>query len=937
MATWLYRIGEAAARRAWAVILTWVLIVAGVAGAYTAFHGKLSNTFTMPGTQTQQLSDELAQRFPSANRGSGQIIITTGDGTALTEEQKQAFSTALNKLTTEVPAVDAVTDPFTTTSKLAEAKTQLDEAHTKLGAAPAQIEDGKKQLNAAASQIEDGTKQIADSEKKLDDSQAQITAGRKQLDEAQNQLDDAQVQLKEGYAQAEAAGSPAAMMEQLNAQQTQLTEQQNALNQQRDTLAESQKQVDAGRAEIASKKDELAEGKKKLDEQRNQLQKTESDLPAQREQLERQQKLYDFTAGYRMVSEDQSTAIATVSFKKKIYEVPSAELQKVMSDIESANLHGATVQFDANLSESALGGGSHTGEVAGMVIAFIVLMVMLGTLVAAGLPILMSLVGVVVGVLGTLSLSSVVQMSSTAYTLGLMLGLAVGIDYSLFILNRYRTNLLDGMPKVQAIALANGTSGNAVIFAASTVIIALVALSVTGIPFLGVMGNAAAFCVVVAALIAVTLTPAVLSLAGTKIMSKKLWASIDTPQKIAECRAQDAERTEKPNGWLRLVLARPLLTLVAGTLALLAVAAPMSQMRLGLPDASNYPSDSAAYKSYALGKDKFGEGMSAPLVAVAHTPANMSEEQAQQAQIDIASAVKERGGANVQAVVPGGMTDDRTLMIFQVIPAHSASSVETEELVHELRAVTVPVQGSEVSLGIAGQTSGNIDVSEVLAQKLPLYLGVVMGLSFLVLILVFRSIMVPLVASVGFLFSVLASFGAVVSIYQLGFMSSLFGVDHPGPVLSFLPTLLIGILFGLAMDYQMFLVTGMREAYVHGKDAATAIVSGYNHAVRVVVAAAIIMISVFGGFIFADSTMIRPMGFGLAFGVLVDAFIVRMTLTPAIMALLGDKAWWMPKWLDSLTPNMDVEGAALSEKMSENIQHERESAAAESGSKLGSE
>lgn len=935
MATWLYRIGEAAARRAWTVSLIWALIIAGVAGAYTAFHGKLSNTFTMPGTQTQQLSDELAQRFPSANRGSGQIILTTGDGTVLTEEQKQAFSAALSALPGEVPSVDAVTDPFTTTSKLAEAKTQLDEAHAKIDAAPSQIKDGKKQLNAAASQLEDGMKQIADNEKKLDDSQAQISAGQEQLASAQKQLDDAQAQLKDGYVQAEAAGSPAAIIEQLNAQQAQLTEQQNALNQQRETLTESQKQVDAGRAEIASKKDELTEGQKKLDEQRNQLQKTENELPAQREQLERQQKLYDFASGYRMVSEDQSTAIATVSFKKKVFEVPSAELQKVMSDFESANLHGATVQFDANLSESALGGGSHTGEVAGMVIAFIVLMVMLGTLVAAGLPILMSLVGVVVGVLGTLSLSSVIQMSSTAYTLGLMLGLAVGIDYSLFILNRYRTNLLDGMPKVQAIALANGTSGNAVVFAASTVIIALVALNVTGIPFLGVMGNAAAFCVVVAALIAVTLTPAVLSLAGTKIMSKKLWASIDTPQKIAERRAQDAERTEKPNGWLRLVLARPLLTLVAGTLALLAVAAPMSQMRLGLPDASNYPSDSAAYKSYALISEKFGEGMSAPLVAVAHTPANMSEEQAQQAQIDIAAAVKERGGVNVQAVVPGGMTDDRTLMIFQVIPAHSASSVETEELVHELRAVTVPVQGSEVSLGIAGQTSGNIDVSEVLAQKLPLYLGVVMGLSFLVLILVFRSIMVPLVASVGFLFSVLASFGAVVSIYQLGFMSSLFGVDHPGPVLSFLPTLLIGILFGLAMDYQMFLVTGMREAYVHGKDAATAIVSGYNHAVRVVVAAAIIMISVFGGFIFADSTMIRPMGFGLAFGVLVDAFIVRMTLTPAIMALLGDKAWWMPKWLDRFTPNMDVEGAALSEKMSEKIQHERESAATDSGNKLG--
>lgn len=179
MATWLYRIGEAAARRAWAVVLIWAFIIAGVAGAYTAFHGKLSNTFTMPGTQTQQLSDELAQRFPSANRGSGQIILTAGNGAALTEEQKQAFSIALNKLTSEVPSVDAVTDPFTTTSKLAEAKTQLDEAHAKIDAAPAQIEDGKKQLSTAASQIEDGTKQIAESEKKLDDSQAQITAGRK--------------------------------------------------------------------------------------------------------------------------------------------------------------------------------------------------------------------------------------------------------------------------------------------------------------------------------------------------------------------------------------------------------------------------------------------------------------------------------------------------------------------------------------------------------------------------------------------------------------------------------------------------------------------------------------------------------------------------------------------------------------------------------------
>ena len=936
MATWLYRIGNFAARRAWAIVLVWALIIAGISGAYVAFHGTLSNTFTMPGTQTQQLSDELAERFPSANRGSGQIILTTGNGSALTDEQKQAFSAVLASLSDKVTSVDGVTDPFTTTTKMADAKRQLDEAQAKVDAAPAQIEDGKQQIAAATTQIEAGKQQITEGEKKLDESQAQLTAGREQLtsgqaqlDAGQAQLDAAQAQLDGGFAQAAAAGSPAAMMEQLNAQQaqlnaqkTELAKQKQTLEQQRTALDDGQKQVDAGRAEIATKKTELAEGERKLEEQRKQLEKTEAELPAQREQLERQQKLFGFASGYRMVSEDQSTAIATVSFNKKVFEVPTSEREQIMSEVEAADLHGATVQFDANISESAVGGGSHTGEVVGMVIAFIVLFIMLGTFIAAGLPILMSLVGVVVGVLGTLALSSVVQMSSTAYTLGLMLGLAVGIDYSLFILNRYRTNLLDGMPKHQAIALANGTSGNAVVFAASTVVIALLALNVTGIPFLGVMGNAAAFCVVIAALIAVTLTPAVLSLVDTKIMSKKLWASIDTPAKIAKRHAQDVKSAHQPNGWLRIVVAHPLVTLVAGVVVLLAVAAPMGQMRLGLPDASNASSDSAEYKTYALIKDKFGEGMSSPLVVVAHTPANLNEEQAQQAQIDIASAVKERGGEQVQAVVPGGMTDDRTLMIFQVVPTHSASSVETENLVHELRRVNVSVQGTDVALGAAGQTSGNIDVSNVLAQKLPLYLSVVMGLSFLVLILVFRSILVPLVASLGFLFSILASFGAVVAIYQLGFASSLFGVDHPGPVLSFLPTLMIGILFGLAMDYQRFLVTGMREAYVHGQDAKSAVISGYNHAVRVVVAAAIIMISVFGGFIFADSVMIRPMGFGLAFGVLVDAFIVRMTLTPAIMTLLGDKAWWLPKWLDKLIPNMDVEGAALVEK----IQREREEA-----------
>jgi len=255
----------------------------------------------------------------------------------------------------------------------------------------------------------------------------------------------------------------------------------------------------------------------------------------------------------------------------------------------------------------------------------------------------------------------------------------------------------------------------------------------------------------------------------------------------------------------------------------------------------------------------------------------MSDE-GQQAQLDIAHAVEAKDPDNVKTVVPIGQTDDHTLQIFQVIPKHGPSSVETVNLVEQLRQVDVNVQGTDVRLGVTGLTGGNIDVSNTLAQKLPLYLAVVMGLSFIVLILVFRSILVPLVASVGFLFSILASFGAVVAVYQMGFMGTIFGVHDPGPILAFLPTLMIGILFGLAMDYQVFLVSGMREAYVHGKDAKTAVVAGYNHAVRVVVAAMIIMISVFGGFIFAESAMIRPIGFGLAFGVLVTALTRGMNL-----------------------------------------------------------
>jgi RND superfamily putative drug exporter len=267
---------------------------------------------------------------------------------------------------------------------------------------------------------------------------------------------------------------------------------------------------------------------------------------------------------------------------------------------------------------------------------------------------------------------------------------------------------------------------------------------------------------------------------------------------------------------------------------------------------------------------------------------------------------------NISAVVPGGVSDDGKTMIFSVVPSEGPSTEETENLVRDIRALESEfAEAYDATLGVTGITATNIDISQKLNDALPIYLGTVLLLSILLMTLVFRSIAVPIIASVGFLLTVFATLGAVVAVHQWGWLGFLFDIHNPGPILSFLPTMLIGILFGLAMDYQLFLVSGMREAYVHGKSAREAIDQGIHLGRAVVVAAAIIMITVFGGFAFSHVTSVRPIGFGLAIGVLIDAFLVRLILVPAVMSLLGDKAWWIPKWLDRVMPDVDVEGAKL--------------------------
>ena len=697
----------------------------------------------------------------------------------------------------------------------------------------------------------------------LADGQAQIDAGRAQLEAGRAQLDAGQAQLDAVRAQAVAAGDPVKILAGLNAQQ----------------------QV--------------------LDQKLAELEATSAELEAKALQVQQGASLLDMAKEIRTVSEDGSAAVLTVVFTDSQLEITKDTKDALVAAFEEEPVDGVTVNYSSDIAggvPSLIG----AGEVVGLVVAAVVLVVMLGTLIGAGLPLLTALIGVGIGALGALSFSGVVEMASVTPVLGLMLGLAVGIDYALFIVNRHRRQLKAGFSLEESIALANGTSGNAVVFAGATVFIALLALNVTGIPFLGLMGTVGAACVAVAVLIAITLTPALLKLTGMRILSRKERAALQGGAGTAEAAAAKGGRTETAPV-KAMSMGRAVLTVVASIIGLLVIAIPALDLRVNLPDGSSESHESSTYQAYSAVSEKFGEGQNGTLLVVAELPGAPTEEEALAAQAEIAGALFDQ--QDVVAVAPVGSSEDRSVAAFQVIPAQGPTSESTENLVHTLRDLS-PLEG-KYDIGVAGSASGNIDISDKLSEALPIYLGVVVGLSLLILILVFRSIFVPVIATLGFILSYFAALGGVVAIYQWGWLSGVFGVETPGPVLNFLPTILVGILFGLAMDYMLFLGSGMREAYAHGMPARVAVVQGVRAGRSVVTAAAIIMAAVFGGFIFSHSTMIRPIGFALAFGVLLDAFVVRMLLIPALMHLAGDKAWWLPKWLDRILPDVDVEGASL--------------------------
>ncbi|MEU6646813.1 MMPL family transporter [Saccharomonospora sp. NPDC046836] len=601
----------------------------------------------------------------------------------------------------------------------------------------------------------------------------------------------------------------------------------------------------------------------------------------------------------------------TIGYAQVGYEVQAAELSEQAREaltgaVDAARQAGLTVEIggDAAMAQEEVG----STEILGVGVAAIVLVITFGSLVAAGLPLLTALIGVGIGIAGITAATGFLSLSSSTSILAMMLGLAVAIDYALFILSRYRHELHVGRDPEEAAARAVGTAGSAVVFAGLTVVIALAGLAVVGIPFLTQMGIAAAVTVVLAVLIALTLLPALLGFARRKVLGG--WIPGLRPRDPED----DSGTPTVGRRWARFIVRRRVAVLVTGIVGLGVLAIPALDLEQGMPDASQSAPDSTQRKAYDLLSAGFGPGFNGPLMLVVDG-ANSADPQA--AASAVAGAVQGLDG--VAAVAPAQFNPAGDTALLTVIPGSGPSTQETADLVTTIRdqgGAAAADNGASVS--VTGQTAMNIDVSAMLSDALLPYLTLIIGLAFVLLMLVFRSVLVPLKATLGFLLTVGTTFGAVVAVFQWGWLAELFGVqDVVGPIISILPIFMIGVVFGLAMDYQVFLVTRMREEHVHGAEPLDTVVTGFSHGARVVSAAAIIMISVFAGFILSPEPLVRQIGFGLAFAVFIDAFVVRMTLVPAVLALIGRSAWWLPRWLDRILPNVDVEGAKLQHRLTE--------------------
>jgi putative drug exporter of the RND superfamily len=599
------------------------------------------------------------------------------------------------------------------------------------------------------------------------------------------------------------------------------------------------------------------------------------------------------------LSEDGRAGLITFQFDVETpLDVEPATREALLQVMDDARSSGLTVEANGSgLAEMIEPGGS--SELIGVGVALVVLVLTFGSLVAAGLPIVTALVGVGIGITGITAATAFMDIGSTTPILATMLGLAVGIDYALFILARYRSELEHTDDRQEAIGVAVGTAGSAVVFAGLTVIIALAALAVVRIPFLTSMGVAAAATVAVAVLVALTLLPAIVGMLRSKAFAGRV-------RRYAPRRDERDHVVNNGARWARTVGKAPLLAVLVPVVALGAIAIPLADLHLAFPTDSTASPQTTQRQASDLISEEFGAGRESPmLVVVDGRGVEPAEDRPAAYGEVVAWAAGQDDVVNAQLVA---MNEAGTGAQIMLTPASGPEDTRTQELLEALRDGQGALEeqtGTEI--GVTGLTAITTDVSDRLADALPVYLAVVIGLAFILLMIVFRSVLIPLTATLGFLLSVLATLGATVAVFQEG----AFGIMEGQPIVSFMPIFLIGVVFGLAMDYQVFLVTRVREAHIHGASFRDAVVDGFRNSARVVTAAALIMTSVFAAFILIDEPIIKSMGFALAVAVLFDAFVVRMVLIPGLLYLMHEKSWWLPGWLDRILPVVDVEGEGL--------------------------
>lgn len=625
------------------------------------------------------------------------------------------------------------------------------------------------------------------------------------------------------------------------------------------------------------------------------------------------------------LSEDKRTGTISINFDAaSVTEIPAEEMTAVTDVLKKYDDGDLTVKYGGNAFNGATE-MNMVSEVIGLIVAAVVLLITFGSFVAAGMPLISAVIGVGVGLLGV-QLATIFTDSVSDQTpmLASMIGLAVGIDYALFIVARFRNELItssglndlspkelaaelkkmDKATRAHAMGMALGTAGSSVIFAGITVVIALAALTIIGIPFLSTMAIAAAATVVIAVCVALTFIPALLGLFGTKVFAGR----------VPGPKVPDPE-DEKPTmglKWVRRIRAHPWMHLIAGVLLLGILALPAANLRLAMPTDGTSKLGTPQRDAYEMTEEAFGPGRNAPMIAYVDV-ADVAEQDRMPAVQELIKDFSETEGVvNAQIIATTDNMDAAQILITPTTGATDETTTETLEKLRSFKAEFEDNTGG--TYGITGITPIFDDISQKLSDVLLPYIAIVLGLAFIVLLLVFRSIWVPLIAAAGFGLSMAATFGVTVAIFQEG----MFGIiDDPQPLLSFLPIMLIGLTFGLAMDYQVFLITRMREGFVHGKTAGNATSNGFKHGARTVTAAALIMISVFAAFMLIDLPFIKTMGFALAVGVFIDAFVVRMMIIPATMFLLDKKAWSIPTWLDRILPSMDIEGEALSAQREE--------------------